>query len=367
MHVIDYLKQYGPELLEKEYHIDIKYYPDRISLNYNQIETPKYHPIAKECRGLILALPDYKVLCRSFDRFYNYLEDQDHEKFDISKAQCFKKIDGSLINVYFDGIAWQAATRKMAFAEGPTRLSHTYRELFETTLGWPVNESFKRLGFERGWTYTFELVSPETRVVTPYSEPMIYMLNMRHTESGVDAPHSVLVGNAQKLGVPIPKIFTFSTLDSIDTAIKELPALDEGYVCYIPEKQWRIKIKNPSYLAVAHLRGNDGILSTKRLALLVCKQDQDEYLDYFPEDRIYFQPYTDAFSYMRGYVDALWHCTKSIEDRKTFALAVRGPAQHLMFAIKDGKKLPEIIEKMADTAKERMLTGFLKMVHPSVK
>lgn len=364
MKVIEYLKEYGPKKLEKELGIEIKYYNDRISLNYSIIDSPKYLHIVKECRGLILSLPNYRILCRSFNRFYNYLEDPS-KNFDIKKAICTQKIDGTLINVYFDGNEWQVATRKMAFAEGTTRLGNTYKSIFEKACGGAVNNVFSGLNVD--YTYTFEYVSPETRVVTPYTEPAIYILNIKHNETGIDSNefkvnHTIDYLNTKQKTIIIkkPKTYAFNNINEIMSSLKDLPALDEGYVCYMKEKQWRIKIKNPSYLAVAHLKDNNGIISTKRIILLVCAQDYEEYLNHFPEDLSLFQPYIEAFSYMKNYVNALYQATKHIVNRKEFANAVKGPAQYLLFGIRDGKKLTEMIERMTDKAKERMIVGFVK-------
>jgi len=69
---------------------------------------------------------------------------------------------------------------------------------------------------------------------------------------------------AEALRIPTAPVYSsFETIEDIEEALKDLPVLEEGYVCYIPEQQWRIKIKNPSYLAVAHMRVN-GVISAKK-------------------------------------------------------------------------------------------------------
>jgi hypothetical protein len=62
------------EDLENELGIVITRYDDRVVLNYSQIDSQKFHPICDECRGLILSLPNYEILSRPFDRFYNLQE-----------------------------------------------------------------------------------------------------------------------------------------------------------------------------------------------------------------------------------------------------------------------------------------------------
>ena len=71
MKVIEYIKQHGLESLNTDFGIKINEYDDIVVLNYNQIESPKFHPICDECRALILEKGTWKVLARSFTRFFN--------------------------------------------------------------------------------------------------------------------------------------------------------------------------------------------------------------------------------------------------------------------------------------------------------
>ena len=74
LEVQKYLKEKGVEALKQEFSIIVKEAGDLLVLNYNQIESPKTHPIVIECRSLILD-KQYNVVSRSFDRFFNLQED----------------------------------------------------------------------------------------------------------------------------------------------------------------------------------------------------------------------------------------------------------------------------------------------------
>lgn len=50
MKTIDFLKDNGIEALRTELAITVKEVDDLLVLNYNQIESPKTHPIVVECR-----------------------------------------------------------------------------------------------------------------------------------------------------------------------------------------------------------------------------------------------------------------------------------------------------------------------------
>lgn len=74
LEVQNYLLENGLESLENDYGVVAKKYDEFVVLNYSQTESPKSNPITDVCRGLILSSDFKKVLCRSFDRFYNYQE-----------------------------------------------------------------------------------------------------------------------------------------------------------------------------------------------------------------------------------------------------------------------------------------------------
>lgn len=74
MQVIEFIKQNGLEALTEQFAISVKKIDDLLVLNYNQIDSPKTHPIVIECRSLILEAKTLKVVSRSFDRFFNIYE-----------------------------------------------------------------------------------------------------------------------------------------------------------------------------------------------------------------------------------------------------------------------------------------------------
>ena len=362
LHVQEYLKDHTYEQLTEELGIKVKdEYDDRVVLNYHQIDSYKhrFNPIVMECRGLILSKPDHEILCRSFDRFWNYGEDPNSDKFDITKAEATDKIDGSLCNVYYDGAKWQVATRQMAFAEGPVpNKKKTYADIFKEAIGDDLDNIFSMIS--KDLTIIFEMVSPETRVVTPYKEKKVYLLDVRNKDTGL------FLGNEITYYWPITKSATwlypekheFKNWEEVVESSKALPAMEEGYVTRIDS--WRIKVKNPAYLAIAHLREN-GAITEKRVVTLVFMQDHEEYLIHFPEDQPEFDPYIEAYHEMVKDITISWTKFGAIEDQKEFALAIQDcPAKGILFAMRKGQKLNDIMDKFHDNYKVRLIKGYLK-------
>ncbi len=353
-----YLETHTYNDLEKEFGIKAKVYDDRVVLNYSQIDSPKHHPIVKECRALILSIPDHEIMSRAFDRFFNYGEDPNTKDFDITKAEVTEKVDGSLMPVYHDGAKWQVATRQMAFAEGQTPSGRTFREVFVEALGGEPNDVFKEIS--KDLVIICELVSPESRVVKPYEKPCVYVLDVRNKYTGLllgrQLSYHWTIPEYAKWRYPFP--YEFETWDDCLLAAKRLPAMDEGYVAN--QNNWRIKVKNPAYLAIANLRMN-GIINEKRIILLVLMNDQDEYLQYFPEDQKEFDPYLEAYETMILEIDKHWVAHKNTEDQKEFALAIKDcHAKNILFGMRNkNQTIPEVIENMTDNAKVRLLKGYV--------
>jgi hypothetical protein len=370
LHVQEYLRKHGIEKLEEEFGIQVVRYDDRITLNYSQTDSPKHSDIVKECRGLILSLPDFEIMCRSFDRFFNYGEDPNSKDFNIKKATAWEKVDGSICNVYHDGNKWQVATRKMAFAEGlvPAQ-DKTYRDVFIEALGNDPDEVFKPI--HKDLVIIFELVSPQTRIVKPYKKTEVYLLDVRDKHMGkyVGLEISYFWDIPEGTKWKYPKKYHFNNFEDIMQSVKDLPVMEEGYVLSISKNSkvecgsniWRIKVKNPAYLAIANLRMN-GVLSEKRVALLVCMQDHEEYLYYFPEDRERFEPFIKAYEEMLGDIEAKWEMNKDIEDQKEFALAIKDcPASSILFSLrKKQSSIGELIDRMNDNYKYNLLKSYTK-------
>jgi hypothetical protein len=368
--VIDYIRANGLEALKDNLGIEVREYPDRIVLNYSQIDSPKFDPIVRECRGLILSLPDLKILSITFGRFFNYGEDPESDQFDVASAVAYEKVDGSLLHVYHDGAKWNVATRGTAYAEGETRLDgFTFANVFELALDVPVNVAFRDMPTQN--VYVFELTSPYSRVVKPY-ELGIYPLIIKDKNTLQEICdqdeiqkqlENLYFPDGKSPAIRYSKIYPFSSFDEILESMKELNAFDEGYVCVYKHHKgnghhWRLKIKSPQYLAIAHLRGN-GVLSTKRVVALVFMNEYDEYLATFEEDRVIFQPYIDAFARMVEDIHAVYDSVKNIQDQKEFALKVKDhPCSGVLFRLRKGDSISKIFDACSDKNKESMINYY---------
>ena len=362
MNVQKYLEENGLKKLQEEFKIVVTDYPDRVVLNYDQIDSPRFNPICDECRGLILRKDTWEVLSRSFTRFYNVGEDKNTVTFPICESRIEQKIDGSLLSLYWDGSIWCSATRKMAFAEGKTVLGRKFSEVFQEAASktslWVFMEEHKD---NKNYTWIFELVSPETRVVTPYSEVKINLIGVRHNESGYELKGEWLDSVAKVMHVDRPISYKFTTLEETIEAANKLNSMDEGFVL-VKEQEgsfWRMKCKNGKYLAIAHLRGN-GQISPKRILKLVMENETSEYLSYFETDKPYFHFVQTQYDLCIERITKIYESAKHIENQKEFALTIIPQCKYqfesgVMFKCrKDKKDIRAVVKEMGN---EKMAAG----------
>ena len=313
---------YDVELLEAirrmfpldKYGIKIREYPDRYVLNYDQIDSSKYkfEPIVMACRNLIISRDFKKVLHRSFDRFFNYGEDPEATKFDITNSICEEKLDGSLIGLYHDGEKWCHCSRSLAYAEGPLNTNIKYNS-FAELIDNEIDLSPIYNNGNKDYSYIFELMSPfDPHVVKPEKTEM-YLLAIRNKKTGEYVDKHI---EGSRIGWGLyPKEYHFDTIENIIETAKSLPFTEEGYVCR--NGDWRIKIKSPAHIAAFSLR--TGGLTEEKIIQLVHAHEEDEYLSYYPEDAEFFAPWIKIRENSEELFNSFYKNSFS-EERKQFAL-----------------------------------------------
>lgn len=359
--VVDFIKEHGIEKLNTKYGITVKNYPEHglYVLNYCQIESPKMSPITRECRGLTLT-HDLDVVARSFDRFFNVGEG-DSVNFDIQPNDvCYDKIDGSLIRVFFFNGKWHCATRGTAFAESNCMWGPTFEELvlkvYDDHAATEFDDVVPLGVLDENVTYSLELTCVENRVVTRYEGYTLHFLAARHKDG-----HYVQVSD-ETLGAMRwvrPKAYTFDSVEHCVEAARNLPDLKEGYVIYrdgVP----MCKVKSPTYVAVHLIRGEG--LNKKRAMTLALINEADEYLSYFPEDRVILDPFIEACRLMKEDFARVWEATKGIVDQKDFALAVKDErCSAIMFQARNRRSTPEEQFMNADERQRlKLFAGYCK-------
>jgi hypothetical protein len=285
MQTITLLKEQGWSALDK-LAIKRKHYPERklSILNYDQIHSPKLHSVVIECRSLIIS-DDLQIISRAFDRFFNWGESDD-QKIMWDQAVVYEKLDGSLVKLFFDPISkvWELSTRGTLGEGYCGDTKKSYRTLILETLQMTESQ-LQVIRLNPYITHIFEFIHPENRIVTPYEKTELVLIGMRNNRTGQeftvdDTSIDILWENG--IHSRLPKTFPITDFGSLELEMKKLRELDEGFVVW--DGQTRVKVKNPSYLVVHHMKGNKK-LSERDIAELVLKNETDEFLIYFPDKK----------------------------------------------------------------------------------
>lgn len=361
MQVLDYIKENGIQKLNEEFSIMVKVYDEGLYvLNYDQINSPKAHPIVMECRGLIID-HSFNIVSRSLNRFFNLGEQPDTQvHLDWTKAECAEKVDGSLIKIYnWKGI-WYCSTRGTAFAESNCNFGDSFKSLIFKALDCDDEIEFQHLcnlWLDSDWTYILELTCRENRVVKSYDGYTLHYLASRHNQSG-EFSDEYEKQAALMIGAREINTFKFSSVDDCINTAKHLPDLEEGYVVYQDGKPV-CKVKSPAYVAVHHIRGEG--LSPKRIMQLVLINEQDEYLNYFPEDEKFFTPYAEALEKLRSDIVVVYEQFEGITEQKKFALKVKDyPFSGVLFQARQKKKdVIETFHEQGESFKMKVLETFV--------
>jgi T4 RnlA family RNA ligase len=338
--------------LETAYGIKSRVYEDQgvVVLNYDQINSPKTSPMVIECRSLILYLSDYSIASRKFFRFFNLNESPDTlSDFDFSRAKILEKADGSLIGIWYNRhtLTWEISTRSMAFAEGDHVMGGTFRSMVLDAFKF-TEEKFQRHCDEHlrvDWTYVFEWVSPDNRIVTPYkTSHMILTAVYENAINNWADPEEFewiadLFPNTRAV-----KSFQINVenIEALKESANQLEGLAEGFVVWDPVSDKRQKVKSLKYLALHSIRGDTLIPTRKNLMKIVLSGETDEVKTYFPEWTDRLKSLEDEVNLFKMSANKWLELNNHIADQKEFALQVKDyPSSALIFMARRNKTTPE--------------------------
>lgn len=287
-------KKWEQLLSEKPYCLKISHDCGVVGFMYNMLDSDFSEKIVQEARGLWLYEDNFEVACHSFDKFFNYGEEH-AAKLDWDTVEVQEKIDGSLMKLWFNKRTqeWMLSTNGTIDARKALTgdiIFPTFYDVFQEALKnngytWESFTELFSMEILNEQTYTFELVSPMTRVVIPYEKPDIYFIGGRANESGEE--FSPRVALEYYVHIKTPKTFRINTLEAAIEAASKLPWDEEGYVA-VDENFNRVKIKSSEWVKAHYVRNNNTIT---RAAIVdtILKGDQEEFLLYAADYKPYLE------------------------------------------------------------------------------
>lgn len=345
-----YLREKGLDAAVEEFKLSVNIDGSLVQLNYTMFDSPRESQECCECRGLILdSARDWAVVAYPFYRFFNEGEGP-AATINLDTAVLQEKRDGSLITLYWHPYKnkWVVATRGRIDAGGNVgkNANKTFADLFwEAAASTAITEKNLEL-FGKTFCYVFELTSPENRVLTSYAKAGLYLLGARRLDDGLPELKEALVEMAALFNVPRPRQYTFNSRDDIQKILNDFKPTEEGFVLVDYSNPAngnfpRIKIKNPRYLALKNLlgAGDEDLLNSKRLVILIQAGELQEVLTYFPEYGKQIEEMQEKLNNLAKEFDFEYSNIRNLgNDRKTFAAEAkkyRYPA--VLFSMLDGK------------------------------
>jgi len=326
----NYLVKHGLEKTIKDFSLKTREYEKKILIKYDQLVSPTLMalPEMQDCRGIILEKGTWKVMSLAFRKFFNS-EEGNAAKIDWDTAHILEKLDGTMIQVYWDWHAnkWFAATTGTAEGEGEVNNKNgtTFNDLF-----WDIvnnKYTFNECLLNKDYIYVFELTTPYNIVVKPHGESSATVLTIRNRETLVELSGKDLEMAAISIGVPLVKSFDInaSNVGHLLKTFEGMPWSEEGYVVRDGNDN-RVKVKNPAYVAVHHLKGKT---AEHNILTIVKTNEIEEFAATFPERTEELYRLKEAYDLLVVKLNGVWDELKlrrpkniTKEEQKKYAAAV---------------------------------------------
>lgn len=300
----------------------------------------EWNPVTLQCRGLIVDQNNV-IIARPFDKFFNYGE-PNADVIELGDyVDVTDKMDGSL------GILWQYQG-KQGIA---TRGSFVSDQAVHATKLW--NEKYRKdMGtLSDNWTYLFEIIYPENRIVLNYGDrDELVLLGIRSISDGSVIPPA----EASEWSGPQATTYHFASLSEALAA----PPRDnaEGYVITSRKTGGRIKVKQEDYIALHKIV--TGLTKRRIWENMKNGMSLEDMIEIVPDEWHEWlrQTYYDIDTDIRGVLRKLDPYFKLVAEasvktekelgnwepkafRKNFAALVKdNPYKSLFFLLLDGKQ-----------------------------
>ena len=256
-HYLDHHKLHSYEdikrLLEnKDHGLNVKDNGNLYMITYYDGKSNFDNPITHKCRGVILEKDTNNIVCYSFDRSIDFINDLSYlnNKFPFNdKTVVQESIDGTQIKLFYYGDKWLVATTRSIDAYS-TRFSSrsSFGKMFDDALELS-NLNLETLNKRK--CYSFVLCHPDNRIITKYEKPDLVHVFTRDLDTlEIDLSYDV--------GVRKPQTLDYEGYEKLLEDSNDLEYYKEGFVLHSGDEQNKMmKIKSKNYLKCCRMRGNN--------------------------------------------------------------------------------------------------------------
>lgn len=244
---------------------------------YNYTRTTQYEKnwdnITKMCRGLILD-NEGNVVAKTFPKFFN-MEEHKPEEIPNETFEVFEKLDGSLGVLFnYDG-EWIMATKGSFTSDQAIR-------------GMEILKKYRYERLLKGFTYLFEIIYPENRIVCQYDFEDLILLAVIDNKDGYEI--RIHDNNIHLEGIRLKNLYNnlgFKIVKKYD-GIRDYSELkskisqnSEGFVIKFGSG-FRMKIKGEEYVRLHRIL--TGFSNVDIWEYLKDGKDFNDFLDRVPDE-----------------------------------------------------------------------------------
>ena len=208
-------------------------------------------------------------------------------------------VHNSLIKLWWDNDEWHVATNgtidasKAEVQEGENSEFPNYLALFK----YASKDKIDYSKLNQHYTYMFELVSPENKVVCAYNTPTIYYLGRRNIKTLKEVSYfeddclGLEKCKRPRCTVIYPKTSPKKAMAELKHKVDSLTTSDENFEGVVISDEGlksRIKIKSSENIRLSKIKGN-GILTDKKILFMIINSLDDDAIQAFPEYRPKFE------------------------------------------------------------------------------
>lgn len=304
-------------------------------------------PLALQCRGLITDT-EGNVISRPFPKFFNLSEHEEGgplPRIDWSiPFAATEKVDGALGILYptLDGM--RIATRGSFESPQAVAANAIFAE-----------RRYDRANYAAGWTYLFEIVCPESRVVIDYGGKRdLVLLDIIQNSDGAGQSYTAVAEAASTIGCPVVRSLELKTAAEVAAYAASAAKNEEGVVLRFNNGQ-RVKVKLSEYCRLHRIltglnpRHVWEILSSDGNLATVLESAPDEFNKWIRRIESGLQGrFMDIANRARLAFEAAMREAGASASRKDYALRFLRDKDiaPILFAMLDGKDYRKIIWKM---------------------
>ena len=157
------------------------------------------------------------------------------------------------------------------------------------------NQNVRHDLMNKDYTYVFEIIYPENRIVVDYGDKeAMVLISVIDTQGGDEFFYDFLKSEADKIGVDVAKVFHFEKFSDLFTARNGLTIDEEGFVVTF-ENGYKFKLKGEEYCRVHRTMCNLTPLNFWRAIDINTFKVPQDFLALLPEE---FRELTDSLTHI---------------------------------------------------------------------